>query len=488
MGNEVSTIGGALATVGTSIAAGVTLGQVDALNKAVVDTATFTAKKASKTLVRHVGESVGLGIGTAGVAIAHGITLGQIDSLDRSLNSLGKQTGNKMEVTVALTGETLINLADSTPVVGHIKGGIHHALGDSEGGDRILKAASRTSGAVLGGIAGIPGGPAGMVAGGVAGGALADGIITGIESSIHGEFKPSGQIGAWNQVANSNGDNQQMIGGIVDGLMTPVMDGVTGFTAGSYVKGKARGKGCRRKRSLLDEKIYNFNLPDIPNNLVPLLPGSIMNLTFTNNTAHVTLMDSTISFIFILKLMSMAHVKAQPYFTEVCSGFYPSYHLDDCISMLHVALAKYEVGDGIEYGMRTLSNNTIINQALREDACKETKEAMNCRVLEKKFNEKLQGINAYVRMTSSKRRMKRMSCMPSRAQITARSKLTSKIKEAMDGTGGYWEFQRSQGSHGIWKNSLHNRSVSIPKRVRGRGLEGRIIDTINGVSSNGQGG
>ena len=47
MGNDLSAIKGAVATVGTSIAAGVTLGQVKALNQAVVSTAEFTANKVS---------------------------------------------------------------------------------------------------------------------------------------------------------------------------------------------------------------------------------------------------------------------------------------------------------------------------------------------------------------------------------------------------------------------------------------------------------
>lgn len=51
---------------------------------------------------------------------------------------------------------------DQTPGIGHIKGGIHHALGDHERGDEILKGASSTTGAVVGGILG---GPAGAVAG-----------------------------------------------------------------------------------------------------------------------------------------------------------------------------------------------------------------------------------------------------------------------------------------------------------------------------------
>ena len=51
MGNEISTVGVAAATAGTSIAAGVTFGQVDALNNAVVECAKFTADKAGKRLL-----------------------------------------------------------------------------------------------------------------------------------------------------------------------------------------------------------------------------------------------------------------------------------------------------------------------------------------------------------------------------------------------------------------------------------------------------
>ena len=78
------------------------------------------------------------------------------------------------------------------PGVGHIKGGIHYACGDTDGGDKAMKAASRTIGVVGGGAVGILGGPAGMVAGGIAGGAAMDGIITGSESLVKGEYTPSG--------------------------------------------------------------------------------------------------------------------------------------------------------------------------------------------------------------------------------------------------------------------------------------------------------
>ena len=61
----------------------------------------------------------------------------------------------------------LSQLVDSVPLVGHIKGGIHYAVGDTEGGHNAMFAASRTTAVLGGGIAGgLLGGPVGAVAGG----------------------------------------------------------------------------------------------------------------------------------------------------------------------------------------------------------------------------------------------------------------------------------------------------------------------------------
>lgn len=42
--------------------------------------------------------------------------------------------------------------------VGHIKGGVHYAMGDNEKGDDAMKSASRSTGVVLGGIGGFAAG------------------------------------------------------------------------------------------------------------------------------------------------------------------------------------------------------------------------------------------------------------------------------------------------------------------------------------------
>ena len=61
-------------------------------------------------------------------------------------------------------------MVDGLPVVGHIKGGIHYACGDSDRGDQAMKSASHTAGVIAEGFA--VGGPAGAFVGGMAGGAV----------------------------------------------------------------------------------------------------------------------------------------------------------------------------------------------------------------------------------------------------------------------------------------------------------------------------
>lgn len=85
------------------------------------------------------------------------------------------------------TGETIETPIDNTPVIGHIKGGIHMAVGDTERGEDIMKSASSSTAAVVGGLAG---GPAGAVSGKIWG----DQIITTIDSAVHKKFKPYGAV------------------------------------------------------------------------------------------------------------------------------------------------------------------------------------------------------------------------------------------------------------------------------------------------------
>lgn len=116
MGNEIGTVGGAVATVGTSIAAGVTLGQVESINNSVVNTAKYTARHAKNTGVRHIGEAAGSAVGTAGCAIAAGVTLGQVDALNRATKSCADNTGRaSLHALVNEWGK--LNVVDSVSAI-----------------------------------------------------------------------------------------------------------------------------------------------------------------------------------------------------------------------------------------------------------------------------------------------------------------------------------------------------------------------------------
>ena len=233
MGNELRTAGGAVATAGTSVAAGITFGQVDELNNAVIATAKFTADAASKTMVRHVGETAVSAIGTAGVAVAAGVTLGQVDELNEKVVTLAKHTDESFYKSAKSVETSITGMANGVPVVGHIKGAVHYAMNDKEKGDEAMKTASRTVGVIAGGIIGSLAGPVGAVSGGIAGGALMDGLTTGIESAVKKKFAPSGQIKAWHEVhkGREKADGMAIVGGVVDGVMTVIGDGVGGYSA-----------------------------------------------------------------------------------------------------------------------------------------------------------------------------------------------------------------------------------------------------------------
>jgi len=98
--------------------------------------------------------------------------------------------------------DTMSNAANAIPIIGHVKGAVHYACGDSLRGELAVKSASQSTGIIVGGIAGgIIGGPIGAVTLGTAGGAAVDVIVTGVESLIHKEYRPNGSIAIATRVA-----------------------------------------------------------------------------------------------------------------------------------------------------------------------------------------------------------------------------------------------------------------------------------------------
>ncbi|KAJ6261668.1 Delta(24)-sterol C-methyltransferase [Drechslerella dactyloides] len=125
--------------------------------------------------------------------------------------------------------KTVGDLADGIPVVGHIKGFVHLALGDKEGFIHSEEAASRTS-VVLAAAAltGASGGLAAPVLAGVVAGVAADGIFTGIESARHGKYDPQGLVGVGTNVVKGIEKGEKINGDIFDGIAIVASDGVMG--------------------------------------------------------------------------------------------------------------------------------------------------------------------------------------------------------------------------------------------------------------------
>ncbi|OQV23298.1 putative Chitinase A1 [Hypsibius exemplaris] len=115
------------------------------------------------------------------------------------------------------------------PVLGHIDGAIHYAVGDKAGGEAAMKSASRSV-AVIGGA--IVGGPGGAVAAGVA----YDGLVTGIDSAIHGEYRPYGVVDYVTRIGSADAGEH------FDNVLGLVLDGVGGKAANKAQKPNGSGK------------------------------------------------------------------------------------------------------------------------------------------------------------------------------------------------------------------------------------------------------
>lgn len=177
--------------------------------KSIVQLATGDVDGAAETQEKFIHECVGVSQVTSLVYLAAG-------------------EAEKAGETQVRCGKTLSNFADGVPVVGHAKGAVHHMLGDHEGGNKALVAATRTTGVMAGGAAGfLIGGPVGAVAGGIATGGVMDGAATLGASMREGEYKPEGLFASVQEVIeNPSG------GAVFDTLAIPVFDGLAGYQGG----------------------------------------------------------------------------------------------------------------------------------------------------------------------------------------------------------------------------------------------------------------
>jgi hypothetical protein len=150
------------------------------------------------------------------------------------LTSAGHAIAGDLDIAREVQEEFLRDMsavADGIPVVGHVKGSIHYAMGDNEKGDESMKSASRSVGVAVGGAVGfVAGGPAGAVAGGIVGGGVADTIISTGEVVANGpDAKPYGTIASivkLDKALKGEGDFSVQDG--IDAGLIIALDGVGG--------------------------------------------------------------------------------------------------------------------------------------------------------------------------------------------------------------------------------------------------------------------
>lgn len=133
---------------------------------------------------------------------------------------------------------------NSIPLVGHFKGGLHYLKGDIKGGNRAMRAATRTTVVMGAGAATLVAGPvvSGMVA--VAAATVWDGaesiatdeatgIIKGGESII--ETAAKGKLPAKEILATTVGVTGDVLSGLSGGTLASVPAGETLSRAGHFV-------------------------------------------------------------------------------------------------------------------------------------------------------------------------------------------------------------------------------------------------------------
>ncbi|KAJ3129052.1 hypothetical protein HK098_002644 [Nowakowskiella sp. JEL0407] len=143
-------------------------------------------------------------------------------------------TKTATEVQQSFLTEFLDPAVSSLPVLGHLKGGVHYALGEKEKGDECMKTATRTT-AVMG--VGVMTGGAGFAAAaaaGIAAGVAVDGITTGIESKLKDTYTPSGTISIIQNASTAMEKQPEKTSGFVfDAVCLVALDAISAAGAAS---------------------------------------------------------------------------------------------------------------------------------------------------------------------------------------------------------------------------------------------------------------
>ena len=79
---------------------------------------------------------------------------------------------------------------------------------------------------------------------------------------------------------------------------------------------------CRRRRSA-DEDILSdgYHHSSLSNELIPMLPESMGNVTLTNGVTPTNIVDGILAIVLALQLMKIRHARSEPYYTEICTRY-----------------------------------------------------------------------------------------------------------------------------------------------------------------------
>ena len=140
-------------------------------------------------------------------------------------------------------GRFFLNIFSGLPIIGHVKGTVHYIVGDKAGGEIAMKAATRTTSVIAGGIGGFfVAGPVGATAASVAAGAAFDSTVTAVDSIRYDKFEPYGILEPFADPTNA-GKWCDAIGGVA-------LDGVTGYTTAKIIQKiqikQAKGAGGKQ--------------------------------------------------------------------------------------------------------------------------------------------------------------------------------------------------------------------------------------------------
>eukprot|EP00466_Bigelowiella_natans_P001235 jgi/Bigna1/89087/estExt_fgenesh1_pg.C_430083 len=153
-----------------------------------------------------------------------------------------------------LFGSSILN---GIPIVGHVKGAVHYAIGDVEGARQAEKQATRTVAVVAAGGAGVAAGPGGAMAAAAAAGTAFDAATTAIKSHREGKYAPDGNLVNVKEVldAKTGREKAKAVAYLALGVGS---DAVTGLIAGkTKLRARELGEVPLRKDGITPDRRFN---------------------------------------------------------------------------------------------------------------------------------------------------------------------------------------------------------------------------------------